>query len=113
VLFRGIGFPVIYRFRPNGHDVDSSLMELIILKPVPKDGKRPPAARLTPMGDMRYRDIPELPKWLGDIYDQDVGNLRMQQIGFKVSHAPLTLSHYQEIRIRHLQNTWREYLGMD
>jgi phenylpropionate dioxygenase-like ring-hydroxylating dioxygenase large terminal subunit len=110
VLFRSVGFPVVYRFRPNKHDPDSSIFDMFILKPVPAGAPRPLPAEPVEMGDMRYADIPELTAWLGDIYDQDVGNLKLLQEGLKAGNTPVTLSQYQEIRIRHFHNTLRAYL---
>lgn len=110
VLFRSIGFPVVYRFRPNGNDPDSSLFDMLILKPVPTGQTRPYPAEPVEMGDMRYAEIPELAEWLRDIYDQDVANLGLQQAGLKAGHTPITFSHYQEIRLRHFHQTLQSYL---
>lgn len=110
VLFRSIGFPVVYRFRPNGNDPDSSLFDMLILKPVPAGEARPYPAEPVDMGDMRYAEVPELAEWLRDIYDQDVANLGLQQAGLKAGHTPITFSHYQEIRLRHFHQTLQSYL---
>ncbi|RJG03199.1 aromatic ring-hydroxylating oxygenase subunit alpha [Noviherbaspirillum sedimenti] len=110
VLFRSVGFPVVYRFRPNKHDPDTSIFDMFILKPVPAGAPRPLPAEPVEMGDMRYVDIPELSDWLGDVYDQDVANLKLLQEGLKAGNTPVTLSQYQEIRIRHFHNTLRAYL---
>ncbi|MCY1553164.1 hypothetical protein D9M68_896190 [compost metagenome] len=110
MLFRSIGFPVVYRFRPNGNDPDSSLFDMLILKPVPASEARPYPAEPVEMGDMRYAEIPELAEWLRDIYDQDVANLGLQQAGLKAGHTPITFSHYQEIRLRHFHQTLQSYL---
>jgi len=48
------------------------------------------------------------------VYDQDTGNLRAQQRGFKTSRKPgITLGNYQEARIRRLQMTIVEFLNDD
>lgn len=110
VLFRSVGFPVVYRFRPHKHDPDSCIFDMYILRPVPEGEPRPFPAEMVEMGDMRYAQIPELAPWLGDIYDQDVGNLALLQEGLKADTRPVTLSHYQESRIRHFHQTLRSYL---
>jgi phenylpropionate dioxygenase-like ring-hydroxylating dioxygenase large terminal subunit len=110
VLFRSIGFPVVYRFRPNGNDPDSSLFDMLILKQVPEGQTRPYPAEPVEMGDMRYAQVPELAEWLRDIYDQDVANLGLQQQGLKAGHSPITFSRYQESRLRHFHQTLRSYL---
>lgn len=110
VLFRSIGFPVVYRFRPNRNDPDSSVFDMLILKPISAGQPRPHPAEPVEMGDMRYADVPELAEWLRDIYDQDVANLGLQQEGLKAGHTPITFSHYQEIRLRHFHQTLHSYL---
>lgn len=113
VLFRSVGFPVVYRFRPNKHDPDSSIFDMYILHPVPADGRRPLPAEAVDMGDMTYSEIPELAPWLGEIYDQDVGNLALLQQGLKADTKPVTISRYMESRIRYFHQTLRRYLAKE
>lgn len=97
----GVGAPLQFRFRPNGDDPDSSIMDVLLLLPYPP-GMRPPAAKthwLTP--DESWTNAPEL-GGLGSIFDQDTSNLRRIQRGLKASAKPsVTLGRYQESRIRH------------
>jgi hypothetical protein len=52
--------------------------------------------------------------FLGGVYDQDTGNLRAQQQGFKTSRKPgITLGNYQEARIRRLHMTIDEIMDDD
>lgn len=104
---------MVYRFRPNKHDPDSSIFDMYILHPVPADGPRPMAAEAVDMGDMTYSQIPELAPWLGEIYDQDVGNLALLQQGLKADSRPVTISRYMESRIRYFHQTLRRYLAKE
>jgi len=107
------GFPanVIYRWRPNGWDVDSTIMEVMILKRSPKNGPRPaPCATNYLSEDQKWEDAPELDA-LGPIFDQDMNNLPHVQQGMKASRkGAVTLANYQEVRVRHFHQTLDEYL---
>ena len=48
--------------------------------------------------------------WLGAVYDQDTGNLQLQQQGLKATRKGITLGNYQESRIRRFHLTLDEYL---
>jgi phenylpropionate dioxygenase-like ring-hydroxylating dioxygenase large terminal subunit len=103
--------PLVYRFRPNGDDPDSSVMDVMLLEPVPASG-RPPAAttRVLEPGET-WADAPEL-GYLGRILNQDHATLGRIQRGLKASVRPtLTLAHYQESRIRHFHATLASYVG--
>ncbi|MBD2775211.1 aromatic ring-hydroxylating oxygenase subunit alpha [Iningainema tapete] len=97
----GVGAPLQYRFRPNGNDPDSCIMDVLLLLPYPP-GMRPTPAKihwLTP--EESWTNAPEL-GGLGPIFDQDTSNLHRIQRGLKASAKPgVTLSRYQESRIRH------------
>jgi len=111
ILFRSVGFPVVYRFLPNGNDPESSIFDFYIMRYVPEGEERPYPAEVVDMGDRSFIDLPELPDWLGLVYDQDVSNLRLQQKGLKVCPSvDVTLSSYHENRIRHYHKTLMEYL---
>ena len=61
--------------------------------------------------EQSYTEVEAL-GWLGAIYDQDTGNLALQQQGFKTSRKPgLTLGNYQEARIRRVHMTLDEFLS--
>jgi phenylpropionate dioxygenase-like ring-hydroxylating dioxygenase large terminal subunit len=113
ILFRGISMPShsIYRFRPNRNDPDSCIFDLIVLRHVPPGQPRPEPAEPIDMGSMLYRDSGLLPDWLGNIYDQDMDNLYNLQQGLKAGRqSKITLSRYQEVRIRHFQQTLTSYI---
>jgi phenylpropionate dioxygenase-like ring-hydroxylating dioxygenase large terminal subunit len=109
----GYGTPVVYRFRPNGHDPDSSIAEVMILSPYP-EGTDPPRGV-----DIHWLDVddswsaaPELGGF-GPVFDQDESNFQRVQRGLHASRkAGVTLSMYHESRIRHFHATLDDYLGI-
>ena len=105
----GVGAPTCYRFRPNGDDPDSSVMDVVLLSPVP-EGERPPAAKVRFLrDDEKWTDAPEL-GGLGAIFEQDTSNLARIQRGLKASVKGVTLAEYQESRIRHFHAVLDRYL---
>ena len=61
--------------------------------------------------EQSYTEVVAL-QWLGPVYDQDTGNLDMQQKGFKTNRrGTATLGNYQESRIRRLNMTLDEFLA--
>jgi phenylpropionate dioxygenase-like ring-hydroxylating dioxygenase large terminal subunit len=101
---------IVYRWRP-GPDPDHCLMEVRILTRVPPDQ---PIPRGVPMKylteDQKWTDAPELGV-LGDVFEQDMGNLPYVQEGLKASKTgEVQLANYQEIRIRQFQQTLTKYV---
>lgn len=113
-LFPGISIPMVYRFRPAGDDVDSSIFDLLMLEPLPEGADHPdPPEPIRLDAEQSYTEVEEL-GFLGAVYDQDTGNLRAQQRGFKTSRKPgITLGNYQEARIRRLHMTIDEVMNED
>ena len=111
VPWAGLGAPLIYRFRPDGNDPDSSIMEVMLLSLFPGD-ERPPPAQLTELGpEQSWTEAPEL-GGLGAVFDQDNSNLETLQRGLHASKKPgVTLANYEESRIRHLHQTLDQYLA--
>jgi len=116
-IFPSLLFPMIYRFRPNGSDPDTSVFDLLYLQPVPENGERPDPPEPVELDYFQsFHDIPGFDPGLATIYDQDTGNLSSQQRGFKSSRKPgQTLGNYQEVRTRHLHQTIDKYIrrGME
>lgn len=116
ILFRGISLPShsIYRFRPNKNDPDSCIFDLIILRHIPPGQPRPEPAEPVDMSKELYSEGKLLPGWLGIIYDQDMVNLYNLQQGLKAGGVPeITLGRYQEVRIRHFQQTLTSYVEQE
>lgn len=99
---------IVYRFRPNGDDHRTSIMECLLLSPF--KGERPPPAPvhwLTP--DESFTDAPEI-GLLGKIFNQDLGNMPKVQKGLESSKkGAVTLSDYMESKVRwlhHMVDEW-------
>ncbi len=111
VPWAGFTTPLVYRFRPHGDDHAATVMEVMLLEPLPRSGPRPPtvATRHLEPGQ-RWADAPEL-GYLGRILDQDTATLARIQRGLEAAAGPdITLARYQESRIRHFHATLGEYL---
>jgi phenylpropionate dioxygenase-like ring-hydroxylating dioxygenase large terminal subunit len=112
VPWGGQALPITYRFRPNGDDPESSLMEIMFLFSKAPDGSHPPPAAMTMLGpDQKWGDAPELGS-AAMVADQDTDNLMRIQKGLRASKKPgVTLARYQESRIRHFHATLDEYMA--
>ncbi|MGE0665954.1 MAG: Rieske 2Fe-2S domain-containing protein [Sphingomonadales bacterium] len=113
----GGGVPVMFRFRPNGDDPDTSILDVMLLYAFPQDGERPPPAPLTTLGiDDSWFDAPEL-GGICAIFEQDTANMPLVHQGMKAGGRRLlgkpgvTLANYQEIRIRHYHMMLDRYLA--
>ncbi len=101
---------ITYRFRPNGNDPNSCLMEVLYLAPF--RGKRPPPARVHRLGeDEDWTRAPEL-GFLAKVFNQDTGNLFRVQEGLRAAaHSHATLASYQETKGRHFHALLDRYVG--
>ena len=111
VPWGGQALPIVYRFRPNGNDPDSHLMEILFLFAKAADGSHPPPAQMNLLAPGQdWKDAPELGS-AAMVADQDTDNLMRIQRGLKASKKPgVTLARYQESRIRHFHETLDAYL---
>ena len=112
VPWGGFGPNLNYRFRPNGDDPDSSIMDVMMLMRHPRDTPKPAAAAVHWLApDEPWTNAAELGA-LGPIFDQDMSNLAFMQKGLKSSaRKRVLLSRYQESRLRHLHDMLDRYLG--
>jgi phenylpropionate dioxygenase-like ring-hydroxylating dioxygenase large terminal subunit len=112
VPWPAVGSPLTYRFRPNGTDPHSSIMEVMFLWPRPGDGSEAAVAseiRLEP--GQPWSSVPELGEY-GPVFDQDMPNLSRIQRGLRASRKRgVTLGRYQESRIRHYHRILGCYMG--
>jgi phenylpropionate dioxygenase-like ring-hydroxylating dioxygenase large terminal subunit len=111
VPWGGQALPITYRFRPNGDDPESSIMEIMFLFSKAPDGTHPEPATMTMLGlDQKWADAPELGS-AAMVADQDTDNLMRIQRGLRTSRKPgVTLARYQESRIRHFHETLDAYM---
>jgi hypothetical protein len=102
--------PINYRFRPNGHDPETSIMELILLSPIAADADRRPADPIELDYDDPWSSVRALGR-LAQIFEQDMTNLDVIQRGVRASKkGAVTLAQYQESRIRHFEQTLDSYI---
>ncbi len=102
-FWAGFAPNLTYRWRPNGLDPESGIMDVMILKRVPKDGPRPKPVPVHELGvDDPWTDAPELGGLVG-IFEQDMGNLPFVQQGLHASGTGVVhFGRYTEMRIRQL-----------
>ena len=108
----GYAIPIAYRFRPWDDDPKRSLMEIMLLHPAPTDGDPPPPA--APFWLDEGQSWTKAPGFeaLGMVIDQDMANLPRIQRGLRAaSHSTITLSDYQELRLRHFHRRLDEVLA--
>ena len=111
VPWGGQVLPLTYRFRPNGDDPESSIMEIMYLFSKGEDGSHPPPAKMKMLGlDEKWSDAVEMGS-SGFIVDQDTDNLMRIQKGLRATKKPgVTFARYQESRIRHYHETLDSYM---
>jgi phenylpropionate dioxygenase-like ring-hydroxylating dioxygenase large terminal subunit len=102
---------IVYRFRPNRDDHRSSIMEVIYLSPFA--GKRPPPAPAHWLDEGEsWTNAPEL-GLLAKVFDQDMFNLGQVQRGLETTaKAGVTLSNYQEAKIRWIHRKLTEWVEL-
>ncbi|MEZ5260347.1 MAG: aromatic ring-hydroxylating dioxygenase subunit alpha [Acidimicrobiales bacterium] len=108
----GYSIPIAYRFRPWGDDPNRSLMEIMLLHPIPEDGDYTVAAEhwLEPGESWSHAPGFEL---LGMVIDQDMANLPKVQKGLRAARqADLITAAYQEVRLRHYHHRLDVQLGL-
>jgi hypothetical protein len=101
---------ITYRFRPNGDDHRSSIMECFFLSPF--KGQRPPPAKERRLAaDEPWATAPEL-GMLAKVFEQDVFNMAKVQKGLETTRKPgATFSNYQESKIRWLHDLLGQWVG--
>ncbi|MGI9621694.1 MAG: aromatic ring-hydroxylating oxygenase subunit alpha [Acidimicrobiales bacterium] len=101
---------IVYRFRPNGDDHRSCIMECIFLAPYEGDEKPPPAPIHWLEEHEGWSDAPELDT-LGKVFDQDMFNMPKVQLGLETTYKPgVTLANYQESKVRWLHEKLGEWV---
>lgn len=111
VVWAGWGSFLVYRFRPNGEDPGSSIMEVFFLIPQGDGTSLTTARSPTRLGfDDSHRGAPELGPF-ADVFDEDLSNIPEVQRGLAAMEGPgVRLGNYQEARIRHFHQTLDRYL---
>jgi phenylpropionate dioxygenase-like ring-hydroxylating dioxygenase large terminal subunit len=101
---------IVYRFRPNGDDHRSAIMDVFLLAPF--SGPRPDPAPTTVLGpDEPWTEASEL-GLLAKVFEQDSFNMPMVQKGLTQTVKPgVTLADYQESKVRWLHDLLGEWVG--
>jgi len=104
---------ITYRFRPNGDDHRTAIMEIMVLCQLPEGAERPKDIPARRMGaDELFSQAPELGEALGTIFDQDLFNMPMIQKGMEnLASREMVLANSHEIRIRHFHQTLDKYIN--
>ncbi len=103
---------ITYRFRPNGTDHRTAIMECIFLAPLPASGERPPPAPIHWLEPHEtFTDAAEL-GMLGKVFNQDLFNMPNVQRGLEATFKPgVTLANYQESKVRWLHKKIGEWVA--
>lgn len=111
ILFPGISLPMVYRFRPAGMDAHRTIFDLMFLRPIGSGARPEPAVPYHMSKDELFQTAPGMDPTFAQVFDQDTGNLRLQQEGMIAANKRgETLGNYQEVRIRQLHRTLDKYL---
>jgi Ring hydroxylating alpha subunit (catalytic domain) len=102
---------ITYRFRPNGDDHRSCIMEVFLLSPF--QGRRPPPATERRLGpDEPWRGAVDELGSLARVFDQDEFNLEAVQKGLRTTRKRgVSFSVYQESKIRHFHHLLDRWLA--
>jgi hypothetical protein len=93
-------------------DPTRALFDLLLLAPLPKGVRPPPYDAVRIRVEDSYKSVPGVDPALGEIFDQDTGNMGWMQEGMGTSRKKAaTLANYQESRIRHMHETLDKYLA--
>jgi phenylpropionate dioxygenase-like ring-hydroxylating dioxygenase large terminal subunit len=110
----GHGTVISYRHRPNCDDENSCIMDIYLLTRYPEGTEPPPdAPTLRLAADEPFANAADvLGAGLARVFEQDGANLPQVQKGMLASKkGTITLSNYQEVRIRHFHQTLDKYLN--
>ena len=102
---------IVYRFRPNGDDHRTAIMEVLFLSPFKSGEEKPRPAPVHWLEQHEtFSDAPEL-GMLGKIFDQDLFNMPNMQRGLEATYKPgVTLGNYQEAKVRWLHHKLGEWV---
>ena len=105
-----------YRWRPNGNDHETSIMDIYLLKRVPKGKSRPKPAPVFEIGldeSMLEMGVKAgMSPGLAAVFEQDMANLPFVQEGMKASGVGVVhLAKYSELRIRLMHQMIDRYIA--
>lgn len=103
---------IVYRFRPNGDDHRTCIMDVFLVAPF--TGDRPPPATEQRLGfDDPWTSVPEL-GILAKIFEQDTYNMERVQTGLETTVKPgVTLAAYQEDNIKWFHQRLAQWMASE
>jgi hypothetical protein len=113
-FWAGEGGKLTYRWRPNGLDPHSGVMDIMIHTLCPKDKPRPKPAPVIELGfdDSVSSVAPAGMEGLGAVFDQDFSNLPYVHEGLLATGTgEVNFGKYSEMRIRHLHHMIDRYIA--
>jgi phenylpropionate dioxygenase-like ring-hydroxylating dioxygenase large terminal subunit len=115
-FWAGYGPKLFYRWRPNGRDHDSAIMDIYFLRRVPPGMARPKPAAVFEIGldDGMLEHGPKagMSQGLSMVFEQDMRNLPQVQEGMKSSATGVVhFGRYTEMRIRLMHQMIDRYIA--
>jgi hypothetical protein len=100
---------IVYRFRPNGDDHRSCIMDVFLIAPF--TGQRPPpAAEIALDADAPFSNVASLGLF-GNVLDQDCGNMERVQRGLESTRKKtVTFASQQEDNLKWMHRLMDRYL---
>jgi len=105
---------LVYRFRPDGFDPEGTIMDILVLKPVPKDGPRPAPAKIRHLDydDPMSMADDDVGPFLANVFEQDVSNLPFVQAGLHaLENDTVEFSSYMEGCLRRIHEKIDELIA--
>ena len=104
--------PVMYRWRPNGTDHTTALMEVFLFSVYPEGAEIPAPAPVQELGLHESFDSADMPLGYGAIVDQDVSNMISQTKGLlSTPESGLRYGRRMEMLIRHFHHVLDEMIA--
>jgi phenylpropionate dioxygenase-like ring-hydroxylating dioxygenase large terminal subunit len=104
---------ITYRFRPDGDDHQSCIMDVLLLSPFTGD-RPPPAEEIRLTADQPWVTAVDQLGSLARVFDQDEFNLEAVQKGLRTTRKPgVTFGVYQESKIRHFHHLYEKWLDLE
>jgi phenylpropionate dioxygenase-like ring-hydroxylating dioxygenase large terminal subunit len=113
-FWAGEGAKLTYRWRPNGLDPNSGIMDIMMHSRIPEGQPRPKPAMPIELGfnDTIAAAAPPEYAGLAAVFDQDFSNLPYVQEGLIASGAgEVAFGKYTEMRIRHLHHMIDQFIA--
>jgi hypothetical protein len=114
-FWAGYAPKLFYRWRPNGQDHETAMMDIYMLKRVPQGQPRPAPPPLVQIGlDESIAELGPpagIPPGLCTVFEQDMRNLPEVQLGMKASATGVVhFGRYAEMRIRLMHQMIDRYI---